>query len=446
MTRKRSLLMLFIIFGLSIILLSQCTKSVQQPEKTITDKVVTGVGKNNDTTSILESQTLKVTVSMQPAEFALLQKQSDEYTKNNEDIHVELKNIPDGYSELKKANQMGDAPDLMLMDNLWVNEFAALGFLRPIDEFFTGEQQSKGIMTLMNQVKWNGYMWAIPKDVDPYILVWNKDIAKENKWQHAPESAEEWIAWNKTLMHPELGKFGIYINPTDPYAILSVLSSFTDEPSQTSYLTSLRDPLIIKKIESFFVPQEEIYNAALLKQNYPAFSANTDPWILLRLGTIAAMVTTVSEYKEHESSYIELAALKTNSLATYETINNGLLKGRSYAISSRSKNEILAINWIKEMTSVGTDLIVWDEAKLLRSIPTAYLATPISNDANSNSYSWLINHGKALPVEPETNKKISTFKNEWNQVWQGKQNFSSFLESSAKLWIENKSSFSYLSP
>jgi hypothetical protein len=59
--------MLFIILGLSIILLSQCTKSVKEPEKATTDKVVAGVGKGNDTTSKSESQTLKVSVSKQPA-------------------------------------------------------------------------------------------------------------------------------------------------------------------------------------------------------------------------------------------------------------------------------------------------------------------------------------------------------------------------------------------
>jgi maltose-binding protein MalE len=145
--------MLFIIFGLSILLLSQCTKSVKEPQKTTTDKVITGVGKGNTTTSASESQTLRVTVSMQPAEFAILEKKSVEYTMNHEDLHVELNNIEDAYAELKKANQIGNGPDLMLLDNLWVNEFATLGFLRPMDEFFNGEQQTHGITTLMSQVK-----------------------------------------------------------------------------------------------------------------------------------------------------------------------------------------------------------------------------------------------------------------------------------------------------
>jgi maltose-binding protein MalE len=426
--------MLFIILGLSIILLSQCTKSVKETEKSTTGNVIAGVGKGKDTTSIKQSQTLKVTVSMQPTEYALLQKQSAEYTLSHNDIHVELKNVIDGYAELKKANQLGDGPDLMLLDNHWVNEFAALGFLHPMDEFFTGEQQSHGITTLMNQVKWNGYLWAIPKDVDPYILVWNTKIKipPDNKWPlHAPETVDEWLTWNKTLMHPEAGKYGIYFDPLDTYAFLSLISTLTDDTSHPNFLTKMNDPATIKKVESFFAPQEEIWNGSSVKQNYPALSAALDPWYLLKQGKIAAMVTSVSEYKLHGNGDISLAALSLKSL----------LKGRSYAISSRSKNSTLAINWIKEMTSIGTDLTVWDKAKLLPSLPTAYLTTPISNDSNSNSYIWLINNGKVLPVEPETNKKIISIKSGWIQVWEGKQSMKTFLEQSSKLWKENKINF-----
>jgi hypothetical protein len=214
------------------------------------------------------------------------------------------------------------------------------------------------------------------------------------------------------------------------------------DPTQSSYLSKLSDPLNIKKIESFFAPQEVNWNGSFLKQNYPLFSPAINPWNLLNQGKIAAMVTTVSEFKQHDgNSDNRLVSLSLKNNVPYETINYGLLKGRSYAISSRSKNEILAINWIKEMTSIGTDLIVWDEAKLLPSLPTAYLTTPISNDINSKSYIWLINYGRVLPVEPETNKKISSLKNEWYQVREGKQSMKTFLENSSKLWKENMSNF-----
>jgi maltose-binding protein MalE len=441
LTRKRSFLVLFIILGLSIVLLSQCTKSAKEPKTTATSNIIEKVGKGNTIDSKLESHALKVTVSMQPKEYALLEKQSLEYTSTHDDIKVELNNVTDAYAVLKKANQLGDAPDLMLLDNHWVNEFAALGFLHPMDEFFTGEQQSQGITSLLSQVKWNGYLWAIPKDVDPYILVWNIKTAEANKWPHAPESIDELLLWNKTMMHPEEGKYGIYYDQNDPYAFLSLLTTLGDDTTGQSFLSKANDPLTIKKIESFFVPQEEIWNGTLLKKNYPLITPTWDPWDLLSQGKLAAMVTTVSEFKHHGDNNINLAALSLKTGSSSETSNFGLLKGRSYAISSRSKNQDLAINWIKEMTSIGTDLIVWDEAKLLPSSPTAFLTTPISNDAYSNSYIWLINNGKVLPVEPDSYKKISSMKANWDQVWQGKETMKSFLENSSKLWVENKSSF-----
>jgi maltose-binding protein MalE len=291
----------------------------------------------------------------------------------------------------------------------------------------------------MNQVKWNGYLWAMPKDVDPYIIVWNKETALNNKFEHAPESIDELLAWNKAMMHPEEGKFGIYFDQTDPYAFLSLITTLGDDTGQ-SFLSKVNDPLTIKTFESFFAPQEEIWNGAHLKQNYPLITPDWDPWDLLRQGKLAAMVTTVSEFKQHGNNNVELAALSLKTTNS-ETNNFGLLKGRSYAISSRSKNEVLAINWIKEMTSIGTDLIVWDKAKLLPSSPTAYLTTPISNDAYSNSYIWLISNGKVLPVEPETSKKTNSLINDWNQVRKGKQTMKAFLDNCSKLWIETKSGF-----
>jgi multiple sugar transport system substrate-binding protein len=424
-----------------MVLLSQCTKSVKEPATTKSVNVKEGVGKGSITNSKRVSQTLKVTVSMQADEFALLQKQSLAYTTSHEDINVELTNVTDTYTSLKKANQLGDAPDLMLLDNHWVNEFASLGFLHPMDEFFTGEQQSQGITALMNQVKWNGYLWAIPKDVDPYIMVWNRNTALEKKWEHAPESIDELLIWNKTMMHPEEGKYGVYFDPLDSYAFLSLISALGGDRSGSHSLTKINEPITLKKIESFFVPQEETWNGAFLKQNYPPKSPSWDPWNLLQQGKMAAMVTTVSEFKRRGDNSIALAALSIKAMDSSDKSNLGLLKGRSYAISSRSKNEVLAINWIKEMTSIGTDLIVWDEAKLLPSLPTAYLTTPISNDVYSDSYIWLINNGRVLPIEPETNKKISSLKAEWNQVWNGQQSMKNFLDHTSKLWMDNKSKF-----
>jgi maltose-binding protein MalE len=189
------------------------------------------------------------------------------------------------------------------------------------------------------------------------------------------------------------------------------------------------------------IPLQSKKSRAFLKQNYPLITSAWDPWDLLRQGKLAAMVTTVSEFKHHGNSNVDLAALSLKTAHSSESNNFGLLKGRSYAISSRSKNVGLAINWIKEMTSIGTDLTVWNEAKLLPSSPTAYLTTPISNDAYSNSYIWLISNGKVLPVEPETSKKINSLKNDWNQVREGQQTMKAFLDNCSKLWMETKNGF-----
>lgn len=94
---------------------------------------------------------------------------------------------------------------------------------------------------------------------------------------------------------------------------------------------------------------------------------------------------------------------------------------------------------MKEMTSIGTDLVVWNETKLLPSLPTAYFETPILNDTNYKSFVWLIDNGKVLPVGSETNQKVSSFQNELQKLWIGEQTMKQFLENSSKLWLPEKS-------
>lgn len=148
---------------------------------------------------------LRAAVSMKEEEFAVLQKLTSQYMEGHPGVSIKLENIPsrDAFVKLKKQSQLGEAPDIMLLDNAWVNELAALGFLLPVDEYFTTEQQAQMIPLLMNQMKWNGYIWGIPKDVDPYILAWNKKTAVDAKLGEPPTTAAELIAWHKKLLKPE---------------------------------------------------------------------------------------------------------------------------------------------------------------------------------------------------------------------------------------------------
>ncbi|WP_409341278.1 extracellular solute-binding protein [Paenibacillus sp. MBLB4367] len=442
LTKRRSLLVLFTILGVSIILLSQCTGSIQE-KSTVADegavaKSAKGAAEGDKGKT---ANALRAVVSMKDAEFTILQKLSTQYADTHPGISVKLENVAsrDAFVQLKKQSQLGEAPDIMLLDNAWVNELAALGYLLPVDEYFTTEQQAQVIPLLMNQMKWNGYIWGIPKDVDPYIMAWNKKTAAEAKLgTEPPATAAELIAWNKKLLKPDEGSYGVYTDLTEPNDLIALFIALGGAWPDSKQLTmKLNEAQSLKALESFFVPQEEGWNAKQFAKNFPPLSAQLNPWDLLSKGKMAAMVTTVSAFKQQAKSDLSIAALPQNAPQT----NDGgvWLKGRSFSISSRSANPKAAIDWIKEMTTADAGNKLWAEAKVLPAQIIAYNLAPIRSDEHFNSYKWLIfDQGKVHPVDMEAGKKLSALQNEMSKLYKGEQDPKSFAEKASKLWTAAK--------
>ncbi|MBO9604946.1 MAG: extracellular solute-binding protein [Paenibacillaceae bacterium] len=441
MTKKKSYLALFSILGLSLILLSQCTGSGNQQVTGDGEDNAAGTQKTNERSPGSTGQSLTIAVSMAADEFASLQKLSDKYMETHTDITVQMNNLPakEAYARLKKASQLGEAPDLMLLDNAWISEFAALGFLQPVDEYYTGEKSSQRIEKVMNQVKWNGYMWGVPKDVDPYILVWNKKAAEELKTDSGPATAEEMLNWNKRWMKPELGTYGIYVDPTDPNAMLALLSALGGTMGEAAMPTmKAGEAASVKTMESFFEPQDAAWDAKQYALNYPALQAAPQaangpmwqPWDLLATGKMAAMVTTISDYGRHKNAGVAIASLPQGG----GPLKGVWLGGRSYTIAARSTDAKAAIEWIKEVTSPDAELRLWTETKKLPTQLSVYNMPLMRGDEHFHSYDWLISNGKSLPFDTENAKKLSTLQSELERLHKGETDVKTFGERAAKLW------------
>src|SRR5690606_17268079 len=109
---------------------------------------------------------IDVEVAMSANEFTALLQLKQQYQSTHADLIINLENVPakEAYNKWKKASQLGEAPDIMLLDNNWVTEFAALGYLLPVDSFLTSDILAQQMEQAISQVKWNGYLWGIPKD------------------------------------------------------------------------------------------------------------------------------------------------------------------------------------------------------------------------------------------------------------------------------------------
>lgn len=436
MTKKKNFLIILCIIGLSALVFSQCVgKSGNGGNSAATGQENSGAANNgNDSTE--GGKTIKASVSMSEKEFEFFTSLAKRFSEIHDGITIQTENVSpaEAYDKWKKAGQLGEAPDLMLLDNHWVQEFAALGFLQPVGEFFSSDQQNSRIATLMNQVKWNGYIWGVPKDVDPYILVWNKKTAVENKLDHAPETGDELLAWNKQLMKPDEGRYGIYMDPSDPYAFMAAASAVSSAWLENGKIWG-DEAAAQKRLEAFLAPQDEAWTGKTYAKNFPQATTLWSPWEQLSKGQIAGMITTLSVFKSKVGNDLAMASIP-NLTGDNQAV---WLKGRSFSVSSRTPYAKLLMDWIKEMTTPEMEILFWNEAKVLPAQKPAYSLEPIHSDEHIKSFDWLISHGKVLPNASETAKNLSALQTELNKLWRGETTIKQIIETTGKNWTLEES-------
>ncbi|MDB4866818.1 MAG: extracellular solute-binding protein [Cohnella sp.] len=180
---------------------------------------------------------LRVAVALDDAEFRFLQKQNDDLAYRYRDIAVQLTRVdPDkAYDEFTKASQIGEAPDVMLLPNEWVIQFAASGYLLPADSAFVREALAEQFDALSASVKWNGYLWGVPRDFDPYVLVWNLSVLHTLLGDTAisPQGPAQWAVLAEKSRGSRNAVSWLAINGQDGYALLAWLQTVTAQRTDT---------------------------------------------------------------------------------------------------------------------------------------------------------------------------------------------------------------------
>lgn len=402
-----------------------------------------------------ESKQISISVSMEPVEFLMLQSMNMKYMEE-QGIYVELNNIGPGeaYARFKRMSQLGEAPDLLLLDNSWVREFAVLGYLLPVDAYFTNESQSDQIEPIMEQLKWNGYIWGIPKDIDPYILVWNDKLMNNGKGMKPTPKFEDFYALCQQLANKEEGKHALYVNPEDPYALISLIwqlgGSWIDQASGSPRLT---DTVTGHMLSQLFEPKKtqapdnksnlngktaikggivsEMAATAGQIENVPGEpifyreAGNEDEaWELLKQGNLAMMVTKMSQYRMKGTADIRYMELDEKE----DIKNGGWLKGRSFVVSSRSELEDEAMGWVKAMTSTDSQQSLLETTGQLPVAKSLYLYSFSNDSADLRHTGKVTEQGRVFPPDPYLPEKLAQLQQELPKLWKGEIDVKSFIE------------------
>ncbi len=396
-------------------------------------------GQNLAQSNDKQSNVLNIEVSVTEQEFKVLQDWTINYEVKHPNLNIQLTNVSDeeSYQHFKKAAQLGESADIMLMDNNWIAEFAALGYLQALDAIYSSDQQSEIHTGIMNQMKWNWYIWCIPKDMNPYIVAWNPEVLLQQGRIELPTTAQDWIAAIQSNHRPEEGKTGLYMNPSDPGALISILwgagGYWLDLKSGDESQGALQSTA--NRLQQLLFSPLNMGNRSskTLAETMPYPNDTFQPWDKLKTGEIAFYLTDYASYYLQSAEDIKFTALPHFVDAESENAPS-LLKGRAFVIASASDMQEEAVEWIVEMTSAERQLEMMSSSGWLPANMNRYFNEGIDESPNHQVLLNAVLAGRVLPFDPKLNQKLEKLKALQQQLWQGELTVTQFLEHIQANW------------
>lgn len=104
-------------------------------------------------------------------------------------VRVDLQVTPDSADQrhqlyVQWLNARAESPDVLQLDVIWIAEFAAAGWVLPLDRF--APDADDFVPAALEAARWNGSLYALPWFIDVGLLYWRTDLL-----EHAPRSLAE---------------------------------------------------------------------------------------------------------------------------------------------------------------------------------------------------------------------------------------------------------------
>ncbi|MFF2482865.1 extracellular solute-binding protein [Paenibacillus sp. NPDC058071] len=368
-----------------------------------------------------------VNVSMSPEEYMKLKEANNRFMMKYPNSVVLINNIESGkdaYGSWKEKLQVGNAPDIMLMDSGWIQEFAVRGYLRSADGSAIADTLSNQPVKLLSPLKWNGYLWGIPYDADPYLQVWNRSKLEEEGLREPPA---DWTLYQSLVQKmqaadPEL--VPIHLTPGNLDQLLFWLDSWPSGGGKdAAYMTS----------GSAKAKEEQLRWLTAIA----GWGGTTPPQPVNRLFVGSEMerrkqLSTVIRW----SDYRALSEREQNKLVLDKSgLRHPWLNGRSFAVSAASEQPFIAFSWIKEMLSAT---VQEQNYQLSGRLPANNLLYGLTESGGYSSNrplppSWwlpLLNDDTAEPAPgPAWQSQRGHWEEQWRRLSSGAIDAELFLDS-----------------
>ena len=119
----------------------------------------------------------------------VVRRQLARFAERHPEVRVELQVTPDSADQrhqlfVQWLNAHASTPDVLQLDVIWIAEFAAAGWILPLDGFEPGIDDF--LPASVATARWRGALYAIPWFVDVGMLYWRTDLL-----DRAPRSLDE---------------------------------------------------------------------------------------------------------------------------------------------------------------------------------------------------------------------------------------------------------------
>ncbi|PWV95447.1 ABC-type glycerol-3-phosphate transport system substrate-binding protein [Paenibacillus cellulosilyticus] len=350
-------------------------------------------------------QHIIVSVSIRENEFDDMLEATSRFMEANPNITVELRNVsPDlAYDSLKSDAQLGTGPDIALMDNGWVKEFAVLGYLKPLDSL-VATMPGEWLGGLLEPLNWNNYWWGMPKDADPQVVVWSRPLLNQltggvvpSDWSSLADLAAKVGAVNSEVPI-------VQFDPSEARELLVWMDSFPSK-ERTELLQPFESEL---KERLTFLAEGQGSAFTVIR------SSGGDKAEKLAAGELLSAVMPWSDLQA-------LTLERRSKLAT--SYPNGWFGGRSFVVfsHSRAKDEAVTL-WLKQMAGSDEQQAAYERYRLLPSLKPLYATREQTIfDIGMNQmadFVWLkqLDATSSQTPDPQWPIRLANWKRVWNDL------------------------------
>ncbi len=244
------------------------------------------------------------------------------------------------------------AIDVYQVDQPWISEFAAKGFLDPLDNRISKDDLADFTSASLNTVKYQNHIYGLPYLVHTPIVYYRKDLFQQAGITHPPQTWNEFRADAKKLTEPNNGIYGTVVEgkqAPEPVThlidmIMQAGGSVLDDQNHVTF----DSPQVLNAFKYMLALQYDDHSSPPGAVSYE----NADVDNLFMQGKVAMAIDWPYLYSlAQDPKQSKVAGKFGVALQPGDVQNTSSVWSWGYGISSSSKNKDAAWEFVKWATS-----------------------------------------------------------------------------------------------